>query len=166
MSRHGAMLEDKSRIRPTKVLLAILWNDLKEYKNKLIIISIIILIYTLAATYQPILIRDAIGLLQDDVASSRFNNIIVAFFVLSIFVWFTQSLNTWIMVDVRTRLVDQLRRKTFKALTNSDMSYHHKNQSGNITNRVVSDTTEIAADRKSTRLNSSHTDISRMPSSA
>ncbi len=142
--RHGAMFADKARVRPTRSLLAILWNDLKEYKGKLVIISLIITIYTLAATYQPILIRDAIRLLNDDSSSSRFDTILIIFFVLSIFVWFTESLNTWIIVDIRTKLVDGLRRKTFNALSSADMSYHHKNQSGNITNRVVSDTTEIA----------------------
>jgi ATP-binding cassette subfamily B protein len=138
------MFADKARTRPTSQLLGILWKDLKEFKGKLVLISAIILIYTLAATYQPILIRDAIGLLQDDLDSNRFDNIIVVFFVLSIFVWFTQSIVTWIMVDIRTKLVDGLRRKTFNSLAAADMSYHHKNQSGNITNRVVSDTTEIA----------------------
>ena len=36
----------------------------------------------------------------------------------------------------------------------------------NIKGALVSETGEIARDRKSTRLNSSHTTVSRMPSSA
>ncbi|OLS29245.1 MAG: putative ABC transporter ATP-binding protein [Candidatus Heimdallarchaeota archaeon LC_2] len=144
MSRHGAMLGEKARTRPTKLLLGILWNDLKVFKNKLILISLIISVYTLAATYQPILIRDALGLLLNDSESNKFNQIIIIFFALSIFIWLTESVNTWLMVDIRTKLVDGLRRKTFNSLAEADMSYHHKNQSGNITNRVVSDTTEIA----------------------
>ncbi|MCE7735930.1 MAG: ABC transporter ATP-binding protein, partial [Candidatus Heimdallarchaeota archaeon] len=95
-------------------------------------------------TYQPILIRDAIRLLNEDSSSDKFDNIIIIFFVLSIFVWFAESINTWVIVDIRTKLVDGLRRKTFNSLSSADMSYHHQNQSGNITNRVVSDTTEIA----------------------
>ncbi|MHA2404366.1 MAG: ABC transporter transmembrane domain-containing protein, partial [Candidatus Kariarchaeaceae archaeon] len=146
MSRHhgAAMLADKSRTRPTGILLGILWSYLTEFKKTLVIITFIILIFTLAATFQPILIQQALDLVIENPSSDRLTGIVTAFFILSLIVWLFQSINTWIMAEIQTKLVDNIRSDTFDSLVHADMAYHHKNQSGNITSRVVSDSQEVA----------------------
>ncbi|MHA2252680.1 MAG: ABC transporter transmembrane domain-containing protein, partial [Candidatus Kariarchaeaceae archaeon] len=151
MSAHGrgrghgmVLLADKSRTRPTKQLLGILWNYLREFKKILVLVTFIILIYTLGATFQPILIQQALDLVIDDPESNRLAFIIGMFFFLALVIWTFQSLNTWIMADLQTKLIDDIRSDTFEALVHADMAYHHKNQSGDVTSRVVSDSQEIA----------------------
>ncbi|MHA2091359.1 MAG: ABC transporter ATP-binding protein [Candidatus Kariarchaeaceae archaeon] len=140
----GAMLADKSRTRPTRTLLGILWSYLGEFKKTLVIITFIILIFTMAATFQPILIQQALDLVIENPSSDRLTGIVIAFFILSLIVWLFQSINTWIMAEIQTKLVDNIRSDTFDSLVHADMAYHHKNQSGNITSRVVSDSQEVA----------------------
>ncbi|MDH5404389.1 MAG: ABC transporter ATP-binding protein/permease, partial [Candidatus Heimdallarchaeota archaeon] len=145
MRRHGgAMFADKSKTRDTRVLLAILWKYLSEFKNQVIGVSFIILFYAIAATYQPIIIKDAIDLVLTDANDNQIFILITIFFVLAVIVWSLQSINTWIITGIRTQLVNKVRSDSFEKLVEADMSFHHKNQSGNVTARVVNDTQDIA----------------------
>ncbi|MCH8907422.1 MAG: ABC transporter ATP-binding protein, partial [Candidatus Heimdallarchaeota archaeon] len=137
-------LKDKKRTRATKDLLKVLWSYIREFKKEISYISIIILFYTVVATLQPIIIQLAINEVLTDIDSGLILVLILIFGLLSILVWVFQSLNVWIVSTISSKLVQNIRNDTFTSLVNADMAYHHKNQSGNITARVVSDTQEIA----------------------
>lgn len=138
-----SILKDKKRTRPTKDLLKVLWSYIRGFKKQLVLISVVILLYTLAATAQPIIIQLAIDAVLTDINSNFIPFLITLFISLSILVWVFQSFNVWLISSISSKLVQNLRNDTFTSLVNADMAYHHKNQSGNITARVVSDTQEI-----------------------
>lgn len=143
--RGGAMFADKSRTRSSWQLFKILLGYLEGYGLVIAVVSVVILAYTVMATYQPIIIQQALDLLVDDPTSSRLQVLTIIFILVSVFVWIFQSLNTWLVADISTGIVDKIRRMAFSKLVHADMSYHHKNQSGNVTSRVVTDSGEIAA---------------------
>ncbi len=139
----SAMFADKSRARSTKQLLSLFLQFIKDLKIQLIVVSIIIMVYTIGATYLPILIQQSIDKMLSNPVSNAISLLILIYATLSIIVWILQSLNTWIMAGVNSKLVDSMRRKTFEALVDADMGFHHKFQSGNISSRVTGDTQEI-----------------------
>ena len=143
--RHGgAMFADKSRTRDSWDLLKILVGFLTDYKRPIAVVAGVISIYTVLATYQPIILQQALDTVLGSRDTAGLNLLVGLFVVVSILVWIFQSLNTWLMADISTGLVDKLRKSSFEKLVHADMAYHHKNQSGNVTSRVVNDTNEIA----------------------
>ena len=78
-------------------------------------------------------------------------------------------LTTWIS----QRVVADFRTHLFAHLQNLAVSFFAKRRTGELLSRLMNDVTVIQSivtetpiDRKSTRLNSSHSSVSRMPSSA
>ncbi len=142
--RAFSMLKERSRTRPTKLLLSKFWYYLKSFKSSLILVSMIILIYTAAATISPVIIQRAIDKMIDDPQSGVILSSVILFILLSVIVWIFQSWNTWIMARIRTKLVHKIRTETFEKLVDADMTYHHTEQSGNVTSRVINDTEEIS----------------------
>jgi ATP-binding cassette subfamily B protein len=138
------VIKDKTRTRPTRELLGVLWSYLRRFWVAMLLISIVMIIYTIAATYSPIIIADAIDILESVPSYSTVTNLILLFLLLTVAVWIFDSSNLWIMADLRTKLVHNLRIDTFDKLVDADMKYHHTQQSGNITQRVVGDTEEVA----------------------
>ncbi|MFQ5978077.1 MAG: ABC transporter ATP-binding protein [Candidatus Heimdallarchaeota archaeon] len=141
MSGH---LQDKSRTRPTKHLLGILGSYLSHYKKRIFFISLIILIYTLAGIITPVIIGNALDIVAEDEGTTSINNIILLFVIFSASVWVFQSLNNWFTAEVRTRFLHDIRTDVFDDLVDADMKFHHANESGNITSRVINDTEELA----------------------
>ena len=66
------------------------------------------------------------------------------FLILSVLIWITNATNTWVLAKVRANMLHDVRKDVFDRLVNADMSFHKKEQSGNITSRVTSDTDELA----------------------
>ncbi len=144
-SRHGGWLADKKRTRSSKVLLKIFWSYLQPYKFHLAFVAVLTLVYTLAVTYQPIIVQNAIDRLLGGSTFQSLLFLLVLYMGLSLLSWVFQSLITWYMAIVQNELVHTLRIDTFNKLVDADMSYHGKVQSGNVTSRVVNDTQEITA---------------------
>jgi ABC-type multidrug transport system fused ATPase/permease subunit len=142
------MLQDKKLTRPPRQLFGVLWGYLKYYWKTLILVALVMVVYTAAATYQPILIQQAIDNLLGNESTSGpldLQTLVTIFIVLSFAVWFLQSLSTWLLVDLRTQLINSIRVDAFKKIVRADLSYHHNNQSGTVTSRVVSDAESIAS---------------------
>lgn len=141
----GSMFADKKRSRGSKKLLKIFWSFIgKDLKLLLVLISAIIILYTIAATYQPIVLANAI---DETIGSSTIDVILTLTLIylgLSILVWMFQSANVWFTSILSSRFIDNIRKSAFEKLIDADMSYHHKQQSGNITSRVINDSQEVA----------------------
>ncbi|MHA2295187.1 MAG: ABC transporter ATP-binding protein [Candidatus Hodarchaeales archaeon] len=142
----GGMMgfQDKTKSRSTKHLLGKLWNYLKKFKFTLILISIIVIINSLFSVASPIIIGAALDLADVSTSLDLINSVILLFIVLSISTWLFQSLNAWITATIRAWLVHDIRADVFDHLVDADMSYHHTQESGDITSRVVNDTEELA----------------------
>ena len=142
--RHASLLKDTTRTRSTKKLFFILWRYLQSFKWTLILVSIIIFFYTIVYTYMPIVIQEGL----DSLSSGTLHQqsllvIIIVFLFLSIAMWILDSLNTRYMAIVTAKLIHNIREDTFNHLISADMKYHHTQESGNITSRVINDVEEI-----------------------
>ncbi|WP_455143222.1 ABC transporter ATP-binding protein [Candidatus Hodarchaeum mangrovi] len=151
--RHGpgALFSERSfkRTRPTKVLLPMLWHYLGRFWSYLIISAISILVYTIGSIIYPLIISSGLDIaipvgstVPPDTNSLLM--IFVIFLVLSFIIWFLNALNTYILSHVRAYMLHDVRKEVFNRLVKADMSFHKKEQSGDITSRVVSDTDELS----------------------
>ncbi|MHA2172544.1 MAG: ABC transporter ATP-binding protein, partial [Candidatus Kariarchaeaceae archaeon] len=66
------------------------------------------------------------------------------FLILSLFIWLANATNTYILARVKANMLNDVRKDVFDRLVNADISFHKKEQSGNVTSRVTSDTDELA----------------------
>ncbi|MFX1512233.1 MAG: ABC transporter ATP-binding protein [Promethearchaeota archaeon] len=140
----SGVMADKEKTRPTRQLLGILWNYLGKFRDQLVVISIIIVLATIANTITPIIIGNALDRVAANTNMNIINSIIILFLLLSLSVWIFESLNKWFTAEVRSRFIHVIRLDVFNHLINADMSYHHTEQSGNVTSRAVNDTEELA----------------------
>ncbi|MHA2345759.1 MAG: ATP-binding cassette domain-containing protein [Candidatus Hodarchaeales archaeon] len=140
------MFEKAQRTRPTKQLLGQLWGYLGKFWFFLVISGILILTSTVGQILSPLIISQG---LDEAVLSVSPNveflvTLFIIFLGLSLFVWFANAFNTYILAKVRANMLNDVRRDVFNHLVKADMSYHKKEQSGNVTSRVTSDADELA----------------------
>ncbi|MHA2371076.1 MAG: ABC transporter transmembrane domain-containing protein, partial [Candidatus Hodarchaeales archaeon] len=137
-------LQEKTRTRSTKHLLGVFWSYLGSYKRKLLLISVIILIYTVASTVTPIIIGSALDSVVEGKNIESINGLLLLFLILSLGVWIFQSFNNWFTAEVRTRFLHDIRSDVFDQLVDADMKYHHTQKSGDVTSRPINDTEELS----------------------
>ncbi|MFX0087289.1 MAG: ABC transporter ATP-binding protein [Candidatus Hodarchaeota archaeon] len=141
---------DHRMTRTTKQLLKMLWGYLGKYYLLLLFSGLLILISTVGSIISPIIISEGI-----DTAIPINTSIVIPdikllglffyiFLILSLLIWLTNALNTYILAQVRANMLHDVRKDVFNRLVHADMSYHKKEQSGNVTSRVTSDTDELA----------------------
>ncbi|MFX1533874.1 MAG: ABC transporter ATP-binding protein [Promethearchaeota archaeon] len=142
----GGLFKEKSKTRPTKQLIGMLLKYMKGLKWLLLLVSGLIVLYTIGATVTPIIITDALGILDSNVplGLETLQFLAILFIGLSFLVWVFQSVNQWFMAILKSKLVHRMRTNTFEELVDADMLFHHNQQSGNITQRVIGDVEEIA----------------------
>ncbi|MHA2238746.1 MAG: ABC transporter transmembrane domain-containing protein, partial [Candidatus Hodarchaeales archaeon] len=140
------VVEKAQRTRPTKQLLGQLWGYLGKFWFFLVISGILILTSTIGQIFSPLIISQ--GLDEAVLSISPDVEFLVTLFIiflgLSLFVWFANAFNTYILAKVRANMLNDVRRDVFNHLVKADMSYHKKEQSGNVTSRVTSDADELA----------------------
>ncbi|MFW9929333.1 MAG: ABC transporter ATP-binding protein [Candidatus Thorarchaeota archaeon] len=142
--RHAGLLKDKTRVRSSRMLLPVLLNYLRDKKRELILISVFVLIFTITSTISPIVIQNIIDNLNLGTSNQYIFLIICIFFILSILMWLFDSLTTWFLAIIQADLIHHIRIDAFNSLVGVDMNYHHSQQSGNITSRIINDVEEIA----------------------
>ncbi len=141
---------DHRMTRTTKQLLKMLWGYLGKYSLLLLFSGLLILISTVGSIISPIIISEGIdtaipintGIVIPDI--KLLGLFFYIFLILSLLIWLTNALNTYILAQVRANMLHDVRKDVFNRLVHADMSYHKKEQSGNVTSRVTSDTDELA----------------------
>ncbi len=139
----GGSLLDKTRTRPVGLLLSKLWNYIKKDQKELFLVTIVIIFYSIINTLTPILIQQGIDRFTF-LSSNMIYILIFSFLGLSILIWIFDSLSSWLSAEIQSNLVHNIRTDTFNYLVDADMNFHHTQQSGNITSRVIGDTEEVA----------------------
>ena len=140
------MIEKAQRTRPTRDLLGRLWGYLGKFWFFLVISGLLILSSTIGQILSPLIISQGLDEALSPVSPDTdfLVKLFLIFLGLSLFVWFANAFNTYILARVRANMLDDVRRDVFSHLVKADMSYHKKEQSGNVTSRVTSDTDELA----------------------
>ncbi len=140
------MMESAKKTRPTKQLLGRLWGYLGKFKFWVLFSGLLILVSTLGQIISPLIISSGLDAAVEN-ASPNVEFLTILFYVflgISLFVWFTNAVNTYILARVKANMLHDVRKDVFSHLVKADMSYHKKEQSGNVTSRVTSDTDELA----------------------
>lgn len=143
----GRMFGEKQKTtRSTRILLGKLWKYLGSYSNLLLLSAVFILIYSIGQVVSPLLISTGLDLaVSTGTTDVDFLWILfILFMVLSFGIWVLNSANTYILAKVRANMLNDVRKDVFDRLVVADMSFHKKEQSGNITSRVTSDAEELA----------------------
>ncbi|MFW9853434.1 MAG: ABC transporter ATP-binding protein [Candidatus Thorarchaeota archaeon] len=139
--------EKHRNTRSTKQLLRMLWKYLAEFRFALFLSGGLILAYTLGSVFSPLLIQAGLDAVVDGTALANpdfLTNLFLLFIGLSLGIWVLNSSNTYLLARVRASMLHAVRADIFGKLVLADMSFHKKEQSGNVTSRVTSDTDELA----------------------
>jgi ATP-binding cassette subfamily B protein len=139
--------DKRQNVRSTKLLLKLLWGYLRRFRKGLILSAIIIIFYTIGNVVTPLIIAEGLNVAflstSPDIDFLLF--LFILFLGLSLAIWIANAINTWILARVRANMLHDVRTDVFDHLVNADMTFHHSEQSGNVTSRVTSDTDELAA---------------------
>ncbi|NPE06648.1 MAG: ABC transporter ATP-binding protein [Asgard group archaeon] len=149
-------MEKKKAARPLGVLLKALGGYLGKYKGLLITSGLISLVYAGTQILNPLFLSmgiDSIDPSNSEIItlfgyemSGTIAVIVFAslFLVLGSLGFAINSFNTRILSRVRAYMVNDMRTDTYSKLINSSMNYIKKEQSGNITARITSDSDEVS----------------------
>ncbi len=138
--------EKHQNVRSTRLLLGLLWGYLQKYSTILIISAILIILYTVGNVATPLIIAEGLNVafLNINPDIELLFSLFLLFLGLSLTIWLANAINTWILARVRANLLNDVRTDVFNHLVHADMTFHHSEQSGNVTSRVTSDTDELA----------------------
>ncbi len=149
MSGHGSRMralgEKQNRNRSSKELLGLLWGYLENYRNLLAVSGVLILLFTLGSIFSPLIIKEGLDRATEDPTRDILVIIFLVYLTLSLFTWIINSMNTWLLARVNANFLNDIRVNIFDRLVKADMSYHHRQKSGDVTSRLTSDTQELAA---------------------
>ncbi|MBY9001495.1 MAG: ABC transporter ATP-binding protein, partial [Candidatus Heimdallarchaeota archaeon] len=142
------MVVDKyDRARSTKVLVGSLGKYVKKYLWTILLIALISIVYSVISIINPLIIGAGLDTLVDSELSDTTRIVIIlssTFLALTIFGWIINSISTRIQAKMNSKMLHEVRSDVYEKLSYSDMAYLKNEQSGNITARVNSDTTELA----------------------
>ncbi|MHA2172787.1 MAG: ABC transporter ATP-binding protein [Candidatus Kariarchaeaceae archaeon] len=140
----GGFGEKQSRNRSSKKLIGLLWGYLGVYKIPLLVSGGLILIYTLGSIVSPLIIAEGLDRAKENPLREFLLLIFAVFLTLTLLTWIFNSLNTWLLARVNANFLNDIRVDVFDRLVNADMSYHHREKSGDVTSRLTGDTQELA----------------------
>ena len=152
----GRIADQKKASRPTRVLIKAVSKYLKNYLWIIILSAIISLLYSATQIVNPIILSSGIDAADPSITEPAKifgielfgNNVIIAYSLIYIILgavgFFLSSLTTRILSRVRAYMVNDIRVDVYNKLINSSMDYIKKEQSGNITARITSDTDEVS----------------------
>ena len=138
-------IEKYNRARSTRVLVSNLWVYLSKYKWIILAVAFLSILYSVTSLINPIIIKNGLNAVQAGNVSFRsLLPLSLIFFALTITGWVISSFSTRILAKMNSKMLHEVRADVYKKLSYSDMSYLKREQSGNITARVTSDTGELA----------------------
>ncbi len=151
MSRHGprrgprGIFAEKSKLtRPVRTLLSGFTRYLANQKMGFLFGTIFAAVYAATSIIGPLVLAQGVDLIDDANALTEDAMLLAAvFFGLTFFGWIVQSISTRILARTRARMLFSVREDLFETLIHADMNYLKREQSGNVTARVTSDSEEV-----------------------
>ncbi|MHA1418932.1 MAG: ABC transporter ATP-binding protein [Candidatus Heimdallarchaeaceae archaeon] len=138
-------VEKYDRARSTRVLVSSLGKYIKEYKWTILLIAGISIVYSIISIINPLIIGAGLDSLVE--TSDTLTLVIIlsaTFLALTVFGWVINSISTRLQAKMNSKMLHEVRSDLYEKLSYSDMAYLKNEQSGNVTARVNSDTTELA----------------------
>ncbi len=142
---HRMAVEKYDRARSTRVLVGSLGKYIKKYLWTILLIALISIVYSVISIINPLIIGAGLDTLAETSDTTRLVIILSStFLALTIFGWIINSISTRLQAKMNSKMLHEVRSDLYEKLSYSDMAYLKNEQSGNITARVNSDTTELA----------------------
>ncbi|MFN2187895.1 MAG: ABC transporter transmembrane domain-containing protein, partial [Candidatus Promineifilaceae bacterium] len=140
----GLDTEDYDRQYGDKVLLGRIIGYFKPYTRQMILVGLMIALNSLAGTGTPILIANAIDIVEANPSTS-----VIVFLSLGVLIL---GASAWLFNFVRQRnsarvigdVVLQLRLDSFNATVQHDLSFFDEHPSGKVVSRITSDTQDFS----------------------
>ncbi|MFW9769451.1 MAG: ABC transporter ATP-binding protein [Candidatus Thorarchaeota archaeon] len=150
MAMHGrrgptALASEKpKRSRPIRKLLGRMVHYLGRFKRIVAIGAVLSLAATIVAVIDPLILAYGINsILQENPVLETTITLTLLYVILKATSWTMSSVNTWILAGAQAGFVQNIQEDLYTKLLSADLSYHKKEQSGNVTSRVTSDTVEL-----------------------
>jgi len=140
----GMMGKKEKRSRPMRVLLGRMVFYLGKFKRIVAIGAVLSLVATILAVFDPLILSTGIkSVLAEDPVLNTILVLTIVYIILKVSSWIMYGINTWIMAGAQAGFIQNIQEDIYSKLLRSDLSYHKKEQSGNVTSRVTSDTVEL-----------------------
>lgn len=136
----------KEEIKVTNPMKTIkrLWGYLKKYKAKIILVTILTIVSTLASIFAPLLMSIA---LDDFILNGKIKGLGLIAILLAI-VFIIRVMTTWLINFIMTKVSENalysLRKDLFNHLEKLDLSFFDKNKKGDIMSRFTNDVSVIS----------------------
>ena len=141
----GGLLRGKEkRSRPVRLLLGKMVHYLGHFKRIVIVGAVLSLAATLVGVINPLILRAGIDSVHPGGPLGTLFILTILFLILAVLSWAMSGANTWIMSVAQAGLVQNVQEDVYRHLVQADLSYHKAEQAGNVTSRVVSDSTSLS----------------------
>jgi ATP-binding cassette subfamily B protein len=138
------MGEKEKRSRPVRVLLGKMVGYLGKFKRIVAIGAVLSLVATIVGVINPLVLREGINSVYQVGSLNTLIVLTIIFLILSVMTWVMNGINTWIMASAQAGLVQSVQEDVYSHLVHADLSYHKKEQAGNVTSRVTNDSQSLS----------------------
>ncbi len=115
-----------------------------KYRGKMVLVACMLTLNSLFGTAGPILISEAIDLVQDNPDVKAFALLSAGVLLLGVFAWGFNFIRQWFSAQVIGNVVLDIRSDVFNAAIHHDLSFFDENSSGKVVSRVTSDTQDFS----------------------
>ncbi|MBS1250055.1 MAG: putative ABC transporter ATP-binding protein [Chloroflexi bacterium] len=135
--------EDYDREYDDRELVSRIFHYLSPHQERLIVISILLILVAIGAIAMPILVSEGVDRLAKD-AQDVYVALVVGLVVASGFLrWGANWIRRRLTVRVLSDVVMTLRTDAFRSAAHHDLSFYDKFSSGRVVSRITSDTREL-----------------------
>lgn len=120
-------------------------NTAREQRGLLGLAMIALVVATIASMAQPYIFGSVIGVCSDDGSKAELNKFIEILVVVNVIGMVATGIRGWLFGLAGERIVSGLRISLFKKIISQDISFFDSNKTGELINRLASDTAMLQA---------------------
>jgi len=113
------------------------------YRQQLIIVVLAFSVLAVMMAFQPLLIAEGVGALEDPDGSNTIQLVLIALFIAAFLEYITNWLRRRLLTRVIGHVIAQMRNDAFAAAVERDLAFYDENNTGKIVSRITSDTQEF-----------------------
>ena len=140
----GLETESYDRQYDDKELIGRIWSYFRPYQGKMVLVATMITLNSLFTVAAPIVIAKAIDLVDQEATMQMIALVALGISLLGASAWVFNFIRQYFSAHVVGNVVLQLRKDSFDATINHDMSFYDEHPSGKIVSRVTSDTQDFS----------------------
>jgi ABC-type multidrug transport system fused ATPase/permease subunit len=116
----------------------------RPYTRQMILVAVMITLNSLAGTGGPILISKSLDLLAEESSTQMIVLLTAGVMLLGVAAWLFNFIRQWFSARVTGNVVLQLRKDSFEATVQHDLSFFDEHPSGKVVSRITSDTQDFS----------------------